>query len=327
MSEILKKFIPTLRLGEIVVFDNLAIVPLMSETNSSPEYLTLQEVLGQGLLIVSELGAGGSVPELKVVNKAELPVLLLDGEELVGAKQNRVLNTTILLKEKSETVIPVSCTEHGRWSAGAHGMSMGHSEFIHSPRTRLSKMDSVNYMLNNSHEFRSSQTRVWDEVAERSREAGVHSPTGAMNDVVVEKGADLDDYCKNFHPLPDQRGLLAFVNGRISGLDWISLKPAFDKLHGKLIKSYALDALLLRREEKAEPSLEAAQKYCRVKFVDLKEFDSIGYGVDVRIQQPGLVGSALIYRDCVIHCAMFPISDAEAIGPMSSSHRRRAFRI
>jgi len=37
MSEILEKFIPTLRLGEIVVFDNLAIVPLMSETNSSPE--------------------------------------------------------------------------------------------------------------------------------------------------------------------------------------------------------------------------------------------------------------------------------------------------
>ena len=36
---------------------------------------------------------------------------MLAGEEPVGAKQNRILNTTILLKKHSETTIPVSCTK------------------------------------------------------------------------------------------------------------------------------------------------------------------------------------------------------------------------
>jgi hypothetical protein len=39
---------------------------------------------------------GGSVPHLLFINDAMRPVLLLDGEELVGAKQNRVLNLTVL---------------------------------------------------------------------------------------------------------------------------------------------------------------------------------------------------------------------------------------
>ena len=39
----------------------------------------------------------GSVPELRFVNECGAPVLLLDGEELVGAKQNRIINLTILV--------------------------------------------------------------------------------------------------------------------------------------------------------------------------------------------------------------------------------------
>ena len=73
--------------------------------------MTLQEALDQQVLEITELDESGSVPELKVTNTAAQYVLLLDGEELMGAKQNRVLNTTILIKPNSETVIPVSCTE------------------------------------------------------------------------------------------------------------------------------------------------------------------------------------------------------------------------
>ena len=57
----------------------------------------------------------GQVSALKIVVKGDRPVLLLDGEELLGAKQNRVVNLTILAPAQRTTVIPVSCVESGRW--------------------------------------------------------------------------------------------------------------------------------------------------------------------------------------------------------------------
>ena len=35
--------------------------------------------------------------ELRVANLGDLPLLLLDGEQLVGARQNRILNMTVLV--------------------------------------------------------------------------------------------------------------------------------------------------------------------------------------------------------------------------------------
>ena len=58
----------------------------------------------------------GSVPELVVENPLAERVLLYDGEELVGAKQNRILNVSVLVEAKSTLTIPVSCVEQGRWS-------------------------------------------------------------------------------------------------------------------------------------------------------------------------------------------------------------------
>ena len=116
MEPIINDYLLQLEFGELYQFENMAVVPLFSLIDDSPGYMVLQEALERQLIIISEVSQGGSVPELVVINKADMPVLVVDGEELIGAKQNRVLNTTTLLKKNSETVIPVSCVEEGRWS-------------------------------------------------------------------------------------------------------------------------------------------------------------------------------------------------------------------
>src|ERR1700730_11677852 len=91
-----------------------------------PPMLTLREVpeVAQFLATVltgepvrhgGEVSEAGSVLFLKVVNGADRQLLLLDGEELLGAKQNRILNTTVLVDAHTEVIIPVSCVEQGRW--------------------------------------------------------------------------------------------------------------------------------------------------------------------------------------------------------------------
>ncbi len=90
--------------------------PMLSPYAVAANYLTLDQVLTEGLIEVSDVSESGSVPELKVINKAAKMVLILDGEELVGAKQNRIVNTTILVAVRCTMVIPVSCVEQGRWT-------------------------------------------------------------------------------------------------------------------------------------------------------------------------------------------------------------------
>lgn len=60
------------------------------------------------------LGCYG-VPHLRLVNKALRPVLIVEREILVGAKQNRVVNVTTLVAAKPTFTLPVSCVEQDRW--------------------------------------------------------------------------------------------------------------------------------------------------------------------------------------------------------------------
>jgi hypothetical protein len=86
-----------LELGSPITAANLTMYPLLLPKESAPGYLTLDEALAAGLASVTEVSESGSVPELLVKNGAAKPVLILDGEELVGAKQNRIVNLTILV--------------------------------------------------------------------------------------------------------------------------------------------------------------------------------------------------------------------------------------
>ena len=114
------------------------------------------------LIIIQEVSKEASVPELKVINQADKPVLFLDGEELAGAKQNRVLNTTILVKEKSKLVIPVSCTEQGRRSYMTD--EFFDSENILSNKIRGRKAVFVSDSLEQGENFRSNQGAIWNDI-------------------------------------------------------------------------------------------------------------------------------------------------------------------
>ena len=100
--------------GNPRAFQNLRIIPLMlvKGGDSEVEYLLAAQALEQDLLTVKEIDQSGSVPELQAVSEADVAVLILDGEELIGAKQNRILNTDVLMRPHSKTTIPVSGAVH-----------------------------------------------------------------------------------------------------------------------------------------------------------------------------------------------------------------------
>ncbi|OAD21782.1 cytoplasmic protein, partial [Candidatus Thiomargarita nelsonii] len=232
MKPTIHKYLESLTLGYVQKFKNMATVPLLAPGDNGPEYLTLQDALDQQVLKITEIDQSGSVPELKVTNTATQYVLLLDGEELMGAKQNRVLNTSILLKPQTETIIPVSCTEQGRWAySSAEFSSSGH---VMARSIRSSKTQSVHESLRRERSYSSDQGTVWNEINELSAATRVDSPTGAMRDVYESKASELAEYEKAFEPQAKQHGLLVMINAQVVGFDILSRSSAYQQLHPKL---------------------------------------------------------------------------------------------
>lgn len=314
----------TLRFGEPQHLLNLTVLPVFGPEGTL-HYQTLSEAMALSGVLVSEVSNSGSVPELLVVNRGEVPLLLLDGEELSGAKQNRVLNTSILLREKSETRIPVSCTEQGRWNYTS--ATFKESGNVMSPSSRARKSHSVSNSLKGSGLYQSDQGEVWSGIAELQHMAGLKSPTSAMNDVFRAREEELQRCGRQIPCLPGQIGLLVFGGGKPVGLEWVSSASAYARIHPKLVRSYSLEALLVSSGAPV-PSVDASAK--ALEFVESltiaeeQPFPSVGYGTDRRYQGAGITGFALEHQEEVIHAVFFGAdASAPTSGPMSESRARR----
>jgi hypothetical protein len=341
MDKSVENYLMEMDLGAGASFENMTVFELLRPKNGGPEYITLREAIERGVFSVTEVSEGGSVPELMAANKGEVAVLLLDGEEVRGAKQNRILNTTILVGPKSTIKVPVSCVEHGRWS-------MQSPEFAESGNVMHREMRALNVRKVNENlasvlQFRSDQGEIWNKVAELACDMKVVSSTGAMNDVYKARGADLDGYLKSFRLAEGQKGILVFVDGRPAGMDFVSREAAFATLFPKLVKSYAMEAMLLGERRKhgrgkgdaekalAKPAADQAREFLkRAAGCEEKKYESVGLGWSYRYAGTGVVGSALAFNENVIHMAFFSVDEAEAAqdpGRMANSRMRRGFRV
>lgn len=317
--------IAQIEFGELQRLTNVTVVPLFHAAPDALTYSTLAEALRDGVIAVTELNVGGSVPNLKVVNNADIPVLLLDGEELAGAKQNRVLNTSVLLDARSETIIPVSCTEAGRWAYTSEAFT--ESGYVMPRDLRAERASAVSASLNRTQEYRSDQSAVWGSIDRMAEAAAVASPTGAMTDIFEAKQKELDDYLDAFSYVPDQKGLLVFVNDTVVGFDVISRTAAYEVLHPKLVKSYVMDALLRKASGRRNVALEDARAFVKeAQLCSGKRYKSAGLGWDFRFEGDKIVGSSLVHNATVVHSAFFRAQKATKTGRMANHARRAEYR-
>jgi hypothetical protein len=329
MDQVVMNRLQSVRFGEAQQHRNITLLPLLA-ANGAVQYQTLGEALAKSAVAITEVSSTGSVPELLVINRAGSPVLLMDGEELAGAKQNRVLNTTILLREKSETRVPVSCTEQGRW--GYVSPSFGETGHVMAHQTRVRKSSSVSQSLKAAAGYHSNQSEVWAGIAHLQALACHHSPTSAMNDVFKSREEDLGRALESFQCRPGQTGLLVLLEGAPAGFDLLSLDSAYARVHPKLVRSYVLEGLLRPQRPPvpaADPNALAQVFLERAAAAEERRFPSVGYGSDCRYQGASIVGSALVHEGEAIHTGFFQLEapgQSEAEYMASLRNRRRAHR-
>jgi len=151
--------LPEVHVGDPLRHEALSVFPLFGPANGRADYLLSDEALAAGAVTVEEVGQTGSVPTLVVTNQADSLVLFLEGEELRGAKQNRVLNTSVLVGARTKTTIPVSCVEQGRWRYTS--ASFGHSGSHSSSKLRHILKESVSRSAKEGRGHDSDQGEVW----------------------------------------------------------------------------------------------------------------------------------------------------------------------
>jgi ARG and Rhodanese-Phosphatase-superfamily-associated Protein domain len=286
----------TIQLGEPVEHRGVVIAPLFPRRSPIAEYLTLDEAIPLGFR-VSEVDAAGSVPELLASNPLEANVLLYDGEELVGAKQNRILNVTVLVPALSETRIPVSCVEEGRWSArSSFFATASHTAYPELRRRKAERLSADPLALG------AAQGEVWEEVRAKSQRLQAHSATGAQADGFKQKGDAVGALRGAFPLVPGQSGAVFALGPDRLCLDYVSRPEAFMRLYPKLLDGYLLDAIE-RLDGKAATEAGLSSFVADVESAHRSRRASAGLGEDVRMRGPALVGSALeVAREVVQLC-------------------------
>jgi hypothetical protein len=307
MQNIINDYIGGLKIGRKQSYKNLTVFALLSDYNADSDYLTLDEALAGDLIDVVEKDEAGTVPELKVVNRSDRMVLILDGEELVGAKQNRIVNTTILIAGSTTTVIPVSCVEQGRWSYRSSKFSS--EKRMMASRLRASKADQVKFSLKNSGRFSSDQSAIWNQVEKMAMQRKAVSPSMAMSEIYRKEAPSLEKYAKHFELTGSQVGAVFMINGQVAGMDCFGKPETFAKVFEKLVESYALDAIDSsgkdREKAKNGTKTEAgkfieASSGCRVE-----ARQSVGLGTDCRLDADHSTGFALAHDKKVLHMSLF----------------------
>jgi hypothetical protein len=307
----------TFQLGDPVEHRGIVITPLFPTRDPVAAYITLDEALPRGLTI-TETSDAGSVPELAVINPLGETVLLYDGEELVGAKQNRILNVSVLVGAGAKLPIPVSCVEQGRWDRSSVDFDAAtHISHAHLRRRKAEMLAAQPMALG------LAQSEVWSEIGEKQVRMSVASPTGAARDTFDAYGDRLRKLEDAFPAEPGQCGAVLAIGDALC-LDIVSRPAAFTLLWPKLRAGYLLDAL--ERLDQRPADIERTGGFVdEVADAPATRGSSAGLGEDVRLRGPGVIGSGLELDGELIQLSAFTSSDGgqRAFGRIARPSRRR----
>jgi hypothetical protein len=314
--ETVTKSLSSFELGDVLSFEGLAMIPLFGES-TDPAYLLLEEALKIGCAHVDEVSESGNVNQLLFVNHCERPVLLLDGEEIRGAKQNRVMNLTILAAAKSELHIPVSCVEAGRWRHD--GRDFAPSRQMHYAQGRAARMSQVSDNIRTNRSRQADQGEVWNNISQKMERMALHSPSAAMADAYDQSEDRLERYVQALPSVENQMGAIFGIHGQAVGLECFDSTTTYSRMHEKIVRSFALDAME-RKGQEAVFTAEQAKVFLNELIASpMESFDALGLGQDVRIMASSVRGGALVEYGRVLHLCAF--NAREGAQPSSRTSR------
>lgn len=326
MNVAVAELLRSVRVGNPSSRAGFTICPLLTDSAAVADYLTLSPDTLE-MVEVTEVSEEGRVSELLVSNRHDAMIFLMDGQELVGAKQNRILNTDVLVPAGSAIRIPVSCVESGRWKYRGERFSPGKNA---SHRIRASKQARVRESLERGGGFDADQGEVWNEVSCSMARAGASSETNSLNDAYTARAKELEAFCDSLAAPANCTGIAILRGGQLLGIDLFDCKGTLDRFWRNILESYAIEWVASEDANSEGPlgddaggAVERALEH--IARSEWNSYQSPGEGADLRLVNDQYAGSALLLRDrTLVHLQAFPVDVTQAMNGEAS--RKKAKR-
>jgi hypothetical protein len=244
------------------------------------------------------------VGEVLVKHHGRAPLFILDGEEIIGAKQNRTFNGSFVVVPGAEVKLPVCCVEQGRWRHSS--MSFGSAARTVAPSIRAEKVRGTAGTLVREGSYRSNQSAVWDSVAKYSVKGTVTSHTQALFDTMAPQVASARAAVEAMPVLPAQIGLAAVANGVLLAADVFGSPELYAKVHAKV--ALGLAAELPDTPDMALDPCTVVARALDAAFTEDRgiERSAPGRGSTYVVEAPEVVATALVDEGRLVHSVVVP---------------------
>jgi tetratricopeptide (TPR) repeat protein len=302
----LRRLLGSIQIEEPLIEGDCQIFGIHWEPGDALSYRTLDDAMSEKGIEVMEVSDSGSVPTVRVVNHTPARVFVMAGESLVGAKQNRVLNASILLEAGADLHLPVSCVERGRWSYRTPRFESHQRSSHYALRHMMSRHSYDAYRTRGTPG--SDQQEVWAEVERVLDHHGTKSPSRALHDAYEQAGERLDKVTESLRPREHWSGAAFAFGGTIVGLDLFDKPKTLETLWPMLIRAYALE--VPKRPASPGVSREHVEDWVRGAADSVMDaFRSPGLGIDLRLESNRHVGAVLVVDGSPVHLEMFYEND------------------
>lgn len=306
-----------LDVGTPVLRQELTLFPLFSRSPAAPAYLTGPQAERLGVLRVAEDPQGPRVGALTVHNAGVLPLLLVQGETLLGAKQNRQIGLSVLVPAGAPVTVGVHCVEAGRWGPPrAARRSSRHAPLgLRQVTVRGAARAEAPARIQDS---------VWGSIAAYEQVLTCFSPSSALEDLHASQAAETNALVHGLTPAPAQCGVAVAVGGTVSALDLFDKPETLASYWDSLLAGYALDALTTRAASAAAGAGRAVSTKATLRATLLDdvhrflhrlldapatEVANPGLGTRSVVSGDGVVASVLEWGGAVVHCSAFATAD------------------
>ena len=287
--------------SEPVEKNNITAFFLSSIEKNNNKYLSFSEAIAKNQVQISEVNKKGLVTKLSVSNKSSDNIIILNGELIIGTqiRQDRIVDSTVLIPGYATVLINTFCGEQYRWSPRLSN-KISTSESLYFSSGRANNAADINTKL-------SKQCRIWSEISEKISDFNVKSFTNSVDQIYKKKKVNVEEIV-NFFKIPSEAvGVALGINNQLVNIDIFSNNCMLQIYLPKIIRSIALDSFK-KISKKSYLKKKDVHRFLRQIHQANKQKRKVvkgALGEELQFNSESVAGSILYHKEQTVHFSAF----------------------